>query len=56
MNNAVEIKQAINFAKKWQTESNKAEVKKELNLDMSQKTLTALSVVAGQLVKFDSGL
>jgi predicted protein tyrosine phosphatase len=56
MNNAVEIKQAINFAKKWQTESNKAEIKKELNLHMSQKTLTALSVVAGQLVKFDSGL
>lgn len=55
MNDTVEIKEAINFAKQWMNESNKAEIKKELNLYISEKTSTALSVIAGELVKFDSG-
>ncbi len=55
MNDAVEIKQAINFAKQWVNEAKKTETKKELLLFMSEDTLTALSVVAKELVKLDSG-
>jgi len=55
MQNAVEIKEDINFAKQWVNEAEKTEIKKELNFYMSEKTLTALSVVAKQLVKFDLG-
>lgn len=55
MNNAVEIKEAINFAKQWVNEAKKTEIKKELNFYMSEKTLTALSVVAKQLADFDLG-
>ena len=55
MNDAVEIKQAINFAKQWVNEAEKIETKKELNFYMSEQTLTALSVVAKELVKLDSG-
>ena len=55
MNNAVEIKEAINFAKQWTNEAKKTEIKKELNLYMSETTSKALTVVAGKLVNFDSG-
>ena len=55
MNNAVEIKEAINFAKQWVNEAEKTEIKKELNFYMSEKTFIALSVVAKQLVKLDLG-
>lgn len=55
MNDAAEIKNAINFAKQWVNEAQKPEIKRELNLCMSENTSTALSVVAKELVKFDSG-
>lgn len=54
MNNAVEIKESINFAKQWVNEAQKTEIKKELNLYMSETTSSALTVVAGKLVEFDS--
>jgi hypothetical protein len=55
MNNAVEVKKAINFAKQWVKEAENTETKTVLNRCMSKETLTALSVVAKELVKLDSG-
>jgi ketol-acid reductoisomerase len=55
MDNAVEVKKAINFAKQWVKEAENPETKTVLNRYMSEDTLTALSVVAKELVKLDSG-